>query len=354
MKLDVVSKPGLGATAGLPSSAGFDTALLDELAVAPDVGSVRVLKLLLRIGMAVLLISIASVRAGEAPADATSATDQPKPLAKSSVGMPQQINQLVLPGTQLEVRPSDDHDEPLVLRIVASYRHGTAFRYDLEFYALEPGDYDLRTALRRADRSSTDDLPPLPVTVASLLPAGQIVPAALPFEQAPRIGGYQVLLAALGAGWLLGLAAILLLGRHRKRRAAAAAAASGPSLVEQLRPLVASAMTGQLTSAQQAQLERLLLGYWSRRLRLGDVDPAQAIATLRRDEQAGTLLRQVEAWLHQPDGVGQVDVSAMLAPYRDLPPDDPHLSRTPGQSPVEAEAARTPPRSPQPIAGGAR
>ncbi|MBX9787591.1 MAG: hypothetical protein K2Y37_01620 [Pirellulales bacterium] len=46
-QLEPVSKPGLGATAGLPSSAKFDTALLDELAVAPDAGSMRVLKLLL-------------------------------------------------------------------------------------------------------------------------------------------------------------------------------------------------------------------------------------------------------------------------------------------------------------------
>ncbi|MGD9647835.1 MAG: trans-aconitate 2-methyltransferase [Pirellulales bacterium] len=45
--LEAVSKPGLGATARLPSSEKFDTALLDQLAVAPDVGSMLVLKPLL-------------------------------------------------------------------------------------------------------------------------------------------------------------------------------------------------------------------------------------------------------------------------------------------------------------------
>ncbi|MGD9648830.1 MAG: hypothetical protein AB7U73_24170 [Pirellulales bacterium] len=286
------------------------------------------------------LLLVAVLLAGVAPAAAAeSPTDDAKPLlAESSVGMPQRINQIVLPGTQLEVRPSDDHDEPLVLRIVASYKHGTAFRYDLEFYALEPGDYDLRTALRRADGSTTDDLPPLPVQVASLLPAGQIVPAALPIERSPAIGGYGMLLTALGIGWLLGLVAIALIGRHRKRVAAAKLSATGPSLVEQLRPLVASAMAGQLTPIQQAQLERLLLGYWSRRLRLADVEPADAIAMLRRDEQAGALLRQVEAWLHQPGGAGQVDVSAMLAPYRDLPADDGAAAR--GEELATSGAAR--------------
>ncbi|MBX9787645.1 MAG: hypothetical protein K2Y37_01915 [Pirellulales bacterium] len=43
---EAVSNPGLGATAGLPSSAKFDTALLDELAVPPGAGSSPGLKLL--------------------------------------------------------------------------------------------------------------------------------------------------------------------------------------------------------------------------------------------------------------------------------------------------------------------
>ena len=263
--------------------------------------------------VAVLLLAALSVRATETPA-----ADQAKPLSKSSVGLPQRINQLVLPGTELEARPSEDHEEPLVLRVVATYKHGSAFRYDLEFYCLEPGKFDLRQALRRKDGTSADDLPPLPVEIASLLPAGQILPAALVVKPAPRLGGYRLLLAVLGVIWALGLAAILLVGRQRKR-ALAAAAATGPTLADQLRPLVAAAMAGQLSSDGQAQLERLLLGYWSRRLRLTDVEPADAIAAIRRDDQAGELLRQVEAWLHRPGGVGGVDVSAMLAPYRDLP-----------------------------------
>lgn len=268
--------------------------------------------------VAVLLLAALPMRAAEAPATELPAADQSKPLSKSSVGLPQRINQLVLPGTELEARPSEDHDEPLVLRVVATYKHGSAFRYDLEFYCLEPGKFDLRQALRRKDGTSIDDLPPLSVEIASLLPAGQILPAALVVKPAPRLGGYRVLLAVLGVIWALGLAAILLVGRHRKR-ALAAATSTGPTLADQLRPLVSAAMAGQLSSDEQAQLERLLLGYWSRRLRLTDIEPADAIAAIRRDEQAGELLRQVEAWLHRPGGAGGVDVSAMLAHYRDLP-----------------------------------
>ena len=311
------------------------------------------------LALAVLVVGVSPARAAESAIAEPPAADQPKPLSKSSVGLPQRINQLVLPGTELEVRPSEDHDEPLVLRVVATYKHGTAFRYDLEFYCLEPGKFDLRQALRRKDGTPADDLPPLPVEIASLLPAGQILPTALAVKPAPRLGGYRLLLAVLGGLWALGLAAILFVGRQRKR-ALAAAAATGPTLADQLRPLVAAAMAGQLTSDQQAQLERLLLGYWSRRLRLTDIEPADAIAALRRDDQAGELLRQVEAWLHRPGGAGQVDVAAMLAPYRNLPAEIESTGERAASSNATANAPskndssdRPAPRPPAPAVAGA-
>lgn len=306
--------------------------------------------------LALLLVAALPGRAAEAPPAVPPAVDQPavdqaKPLSKSSVGLPQRINQIVLSGTELEVRPSEDHDEPLVLRVVATYKHGSAYRYDLEFYCLEPGKFDLRRALRRKDGASADDLPPMPVEIASLLPAGQIVPAALVVKPAPRLGGYRLLLAVIGVAWALGLAAILLVGRHRKR-ALAAAAATGPTLADQLRPLVSAAMASQLTPDGQAQLERLLLGYWSRRLKLTEVEPAEAIAALRRDDQAGELLRQVEAWLHRPGGAGGVDVSAMLAPYRDLPAEIAGPGPRDGATANDV-TARPAPRSPAPATAGA-
>ena len=301
--------------------------------------------------VAVLLLAALPVGAAESPATELPAADQSKPLSKSSVGLPQRINQLVLPGTELEAKPSEDHDEPLVLRVVATYKHGTAYRYDLEFYCLEPGKFDLRQALRRKDGTSADDLPPLPVEIASLLPAGQILPAALVVKPAPRLGGYRVLLAVLGVIWALGLAAILLVGRQRKR-ALAAAAATGPTLADQLRPLVSAAMAGQLSLDGQAQLERLLLGYWSRRLRLTDIEPADAIAAIRRDDQAGELLRQVEAWLHRPGGAGGVDVSAMLAPYRDLPAEI-EVARPRDKTSTGDSTARPSQRSAAPATAGA-
>src|SRR5262245_28778830 len=97
------------------------------------------------------------------------AADPPK-QSPPTVGMERQITEFVLPGTELEVKPLADRRVPLVVRITRSVQHGTAWRYDLTWHGLEPGEYDLRDALQRKDRSAIDDLPPIPVTVVAALP----------------------------------------------------------------------------------------------------------------------------------------------------------------------------------------
>src|SRR4051794_9180053 len=81
----------------------------------------------------------------------------------STVGMPARIEQVVLPGPELEVKPRENSRDPIVLRITNVYPHGTAFRYDLVYYGLDPGEHDLSTYLRRKDGSPTTGLPPIRV-----------------------------------------------------------------------------------------------------------------------------------------------------------------------------------------------
>lgn len=239
------------------------------------------------------------------------------PLLELGLGVPGVLEEVVLPGPELAVRPLD-RDAPLVLRIVAVRPHGTAHRYDLEVYGLEGGDYDLRQLLVPAEAGAAPvELPPLPVTITDALPPGQVEPFPLEAGALPEVGGYRLALV-LGAGaWIAGLLAILLVGR-RRRLDAAAAAATGPSLAERLRPLVDEAAAGRLDAEGQARLERLLVGAWRRRLGLAGAPPAEALARLREHPEAGALLRALEAWLHQPPGrAAPVDVEALLAPYRD-------------------------------------
>lgn len=243
------------------------------------------------------------------------------PLAKTTVGMAGRVEQLVLPGSELVVAPADAH-APLVLRIVATWPHGDALRYDLEFWALEAGDYDLRERLRRADGSplAADELPALPVQVGAVLADARARPHVPGTTSARRVGGYTTLLIAGAVVWALGLAWLLWSGRKR-RESEAGKPARPLTLAERLRPLVERARDGRLSSRERSQLELSLVAYWRRKLGLEHERPEVAVAALRQHEQAGPLLSSLERWLHEPAPSEAVDVSALLAPYRDLPAD---------------------------------
>jgi hypothetical protein len=238
----------------------------------------------------------------------------------TTVGMPARIDQLVLPGPELEVRPLDDRRQPVVLRITEVFPHGSALRYDLVYYGLDPGEFDLKDFLRRKDGTATDDLPSIKVTVQPVLPTGQVLPNKLELRRSPRLGGYRTLAIAAGFVWVVGLLAILLAGR-RGRSAAGANGRAPASLAERLRPMVEAAMAGRITEAERAELERMLFAFWRRRLNLDAARPAEAIAALREHADSAPLVRQLEAWLHQPGAAADVDLAKLLEPYRSLPPD---------------------------------
>ncbi|MEO6709186.1 MAG: hypothetical protein ABI054_13650 [Planctomycetota bacterium] len=251
----------------------------------------------------------------------------PAPAAASpSVGMPARITEVVLPGSELEVKAADAKS-PLVLRITRVSQHGTAWRYDFEYVGLEPGKFDLRDYLRRRDGTplvtasdAPDAVPSIPVEVASVLAPGVIKPHSPAAGALPGFGGYKKLMIAGGVVWLAGLAAILF-GWRRRRQALAAANWKPRTLAERLRPLVENAIAGKLSREERAQLELGLVAYWRRKLTLDEERPAQMMARLRQHEQAGPLLTSLEAWLHMPAPPEKVDLEHLLAPYRDLPAD---------------------------------
>jgi hypothetical protein len=259
---------------------------------------------------------LARLAAALALAAAASAQEAPR---TSQVGVSARISDLVLPGSELAVAPPEK-DAPLVLRIVAVRPHGDAFRYDLEYWGLEPGERDLRDWLRRADGTSTADLPPLAVAFTTALPEGRVLPHAPAPAKLPRFGGYRTALIAGGALWGIGLVALLVAGR-RRRQSNEAARPRELTLAERLRPLVERASRGELGRAERAELELSLVAFWRKRLRLEERRHEQVLVVLRDHPEAGPLLRGLEDWLHRPDPRAAVDVPALLAPYRDLPAD---------------------------------
>jgi hypothetical protein len=234
-----------------------------------------------------------------------------------TVGMPARWSDVVLPGTELEALTSS-RTSPVALRIVATRPHGDAFRYDFEFWGLEPGIHDLRALLVRKDGSSKADLPALEVTVRSTLDDdGMRLPHAPKPAALPELGGYETLLAAGGVVWVAGLSWMLLAGR-RRRMAELAAQPKARSLAERLRPLVERAMRGELSREERAALELSLVALWRRRLGLDSARPAEVIAALRQHPEAGPLLVKLEEWLHRPQPRGAEDIPTLLAPYRSL------------------------------------
>src|SRR5688500_841871 len=120
----------------------------------------------------------------------------------------------------------------------------------------------------------------------------------------------------------------LIFYRRKKRAQIVAPPPVRKTVADRLRPLIDQAARGTLTIEEKGKLERMLLWYWQQRLDLTSDSPAEAIAALRRHEQAGELLRALEQWLHRrPESAVTVDVNALLAPYRDAP--DPGEVREP-------------------------
>ncbi len=256
--------------------------------------------------------------------------EEPAPLLELGLGLSGKLEELVLPGPELVVR-EQDRDAPLIARILSVSPHGTARRYTIEVYGLEPGRYDLGELLARPDGSAPEGLPPLPIAIVDPLPPGRVEPNPLQPAALPWVGGYRLWLAAGLFVWLGGLVAASVVARRRARSAARAAEDErAPSLAARLRPLVSEARAGRLDPAGQARLERLLIAAWRRRLDLGDARPAAALAALRAEPEAGALLRALEAWLHQPPGrADPVDLDALLAPYERL--DDAAWGPEPGE-----------------------
>jgi hypothetical protein len=254
------------------------------------------------------------------------------PLKTTPVGISGRVEGVVLPGPELEPTPYDDRRIPVVVRVLSVSPHGTAFRYDLEYYGLDPGTYDLSKYLRRKDGTPTTGLPSIPVSVTPVRPPGQVLPNDLTIDPGPRVGGYRTLLIILGVVWGVGLVGLIASFFFPRRKVVEPVVAKPLTLADRLRPLIDGATAGRLSQEELAALERALFAYWRRRLNLTHADPHQAMTRLQSDPAAGPLLAQLEAWLHHPDPKPPTDVGALLAPYREVPPDAVELPTTRGVS----------------------
>lgn len=214
-------------------------------------------------------------------------------------------------------KPMDDRT-PLILRLdqVRPDAEGR-FTYSFHCIGFEPGTHRLADYLVHPDGTPASDLGETPIEVKSILPPdfkGELNPFSPgPF---PRLGGYRNLLVLLAVVWLCGLPALIWLGRRKKAMATVAPPAPPPSYAERLRPFVEAAAQGTLDTSGQAELERLLTGYWRERVAVPDQRVGEALATLKQHPEAGALLQALERWLHRPGGATHTEINRLLEPYR--------------------------------------
>jgi hypothetical protein len=230
----------------------------------------------------------------------------------------------VLPGKEYRPRPLDDRTE-LILRIesLGPLTNGQC-RYEFSYIALEHGSYNLTDYLMRPDGTRPDELGLIPIQVRSTLPEdhdGQLSAyAPRPF---PWIGGYRMFLGMLGVAWAGGIVGLALAFRKKRVPVVVPIVPGQPSFADRLRPLVEAAAAGKLGPDGQAQLERLMMGYWREKLRLPEMSMSDALLRLKADVQAGELLRALERWLHRRGSVPLSEVAAVLEPYRAVPAPNP-------------------------------
>ena len=233
------------------------------------------------------------------------------------VGVPRWAREVVLDGPRLEVSPPD-LETPLIIRIDSVSPHGTAWRYDFEYYGLEAGSFNLVDFLQREDGAPVAGIEPIPVVVESGLPPGQVLPHELRSGETPSFGGYSTALWIFGSLWVLGTLVWFFSSRRDAALVRAATGAPAPSIAELLAPLVERGMAGELPTEDQAQLELMLIAFWRKRLGLEGADAGDALRELKSHEEAGPLLRELERWLHSPDAPSDLDPAALLRPYQDL------------------------------------
>ncbi len=220
---------------------------------------------------------------------------------------------VTIPGSILEVLPLTDK-AVMALWIDAAEQKGDAIRYDFRFTGWVAGTHDLSIYLRRVDGSTLPAIPRILIDVAPLLPEGilsevEFHDPTVVIEQEPaRWWAYGLL-----AGWLVVLPAAVWLRRGRVGRRAVRVPEE--DLQGQIRRLATLAMRETITTDGTARLERLVTSDWQQRLGLADLTPAQALPRLAEHDEAGEVIRTLQAWAHDEGAVSQDRLGEVLQPY---------------------------------------
>lgn len=240
----------------------------------------------------------------------------------SAVGMVGKINQIVIGGGELEALPVSDPMARIMVRIADTYRHGDAYRYDLEFTGFEPGQYDLAKSLRRKNpNDSTATIPPIEIEISSTLDPNRIEPSRPEPPLIPKWLTYFTKLNIFIGVWIAGLA-LIWRRSSTDQKPIDQYRPDPPTIAQQLKPLVQAACEGTIEPHRRAELESLLIAYWTDRLNCNQsVAPGEILSIIKQHSEAGPLMLKLEEWLHMPPGLrlaSNDEITTLLKPYESV------------------------------------
>ncbi|MEQ8789375.1 MAG: hypothetical protein RIC55_23985 [Pirellulaceae bacterium] len=214
---------------------------------------------------------------------------------------------VVLRGDRLEAVPYT-HGDALAVRIASAVETKQGTRYDLRYMAYGPGEHDIARYLVDRQGRRPSDLPEMVVSIDALLAddeSGELFGS--PESPVDLNSNYYGMMALLWGLWVVLLIPLLAYGR--KPRAAAERRPPPPSVPQRLRALLETAQRRSLDAEQQADLEKLLLHYWSKRLDVPAGNLVDTLERLRQHPTAGPQVRRVERWLHARDAASDGGVA---------------------------------------------
>jgi hypothetical protein len=217
---------------------------------------------------------------------------------------------VTLPGDRLEAVPYT-HGDALAVRIASTAETQEGTRYDIRYMAYGPGRHDIARYLIDQRGKQPANLPEMVVSIDALLAddeSGELFDS--PESPVDLNSNYYWMMRLLWGLWAVLLIPLLLYGR--RPRVAAARQPPPPSVPQRLRALLETAQRQSLDAAQQADLERLLLRYWSKRLDVPAGDLVDTLERLRQHPTAGPQVQRVERWLHARDAAANGSVARDL------------------------------------------
>ena len=200
---------------------------------------------------------------------------------------------------------------------------GNKFKYTIAYIPQREGTFDLRDHLLELNAYPNAKIPSIKFTSHYLLTDKEKVDTNLISEYEltkPNFGNYWTYFKLLAIAWFVGFVLCLFYRRKFSTKVKLVKKTTKTvSLADQLAELINVAIKDNLSVAQKARLEMLIVHHWRAKLNLTGQSMQESLKIIKQDKTAGELVIQIEKWIHCPANKDSVNLDKLLAPYKNEP-----------------------------------